>query len=625
MTAGLDFTENLRGYAAFGESVPEIGAVQGRADGTTVALKLSISVGDVNRFIGGPDRWALVRGSLRFDELGGEFPIIRGLLQILPPLQNPHQGRMLYRAGIRLRSHGWLTFVGVKFLKSGRGATSLQELRTVRFVLRPGEPEFAPGDGEMAWSRAVTHPTGDDTLAAGELVVSPTGCLQMLASFRSKARSRTAGAASVARFWAAVAGAVGDIYLPERLNAGRPSPAADAAEVVAADPVSATPRVIRDRAWSGDLRVTQVPVLEANRGGGLVGLEHVEAANGRRPTKGPVLLIAGSSVAASIFRPVGVTDTIVHRLLREGYDVWAENWRGSLDHRPREYSLDEAAAVDHPAAVKRVAEVTGARDVKAVVHCLGSSGFMLALASGRLHTDAFRVTNVVSNAVSLHPMLPPGAEVKIRTMVPVYNRVLAYLDPQWAREPPLIDEPLAPVPEGALTYPPATSKGVIGRALVAWVRATHHECENDVCNFAQFMYGAGPSTLYEESRLNEATARWMESQFAWAPARLYRQIARSLLAGHLVPMRQWQHEHLRMDVFEAGPPAHVDSRITFMTGTRNRCFAPLGQQRTYEWFCAHQPHHGHDFRPLHGYGHLDVWVGREREPVDDVVLAGLSA
>ena len=57
-------------------------------------------------------------------------------------------------------------------------------------------------------------------------------------------------------------------------------------------------------------RVTQVPVLEANRGGGLVGLEHVEADNGRRPTKGPVLLIAGSSVAASIFRPVGVTDTM---------------------------------------------------------------------------------------------------------------------------------------------------------------------------------------------------------------------------------------------------------------------------------------------------------------------------
>jgi hypothetical protein len=40
MSPGLAFTEDLRGYAAFGESVPEIGAGRGRADGTKVALTL---------------------------------------------------------------------------------------------------------------------------------------------------------------------------------------------------------------------------------------------------------------------------------------------------------------------------------------------------------------------------------------------------------------------------------------------------------------------------------------------------------------------------------------------------------------------------------------------------------
>jgi pimeloyl-ACP methyl ester carboxylesterase len=345
-------------------------------------------------------------------------------------------------------------------------------------------------------------------------------------------------------------------------------------------------------------------------------------ASGATKDKGPVLLLGGSSVGPWIFRPVGVRETMVDRLLDEGYDVWLESWRGSLDRSPREYSLDEAAAIDHPAAVETVARETGHREVKAVVHCLGSSGFMLALASGRLHAEDFEVTHVVSNAVSLHPMVPPASELKIRAFVPLFNRVVPYLDPQWARDVPLTDEPPPTADGHQHTFPRMTPRGAMGGALVAWSRLTHHEAQNGVCNFAQFMYGAGPSTLYDESKLTEETARWMEGQFAWAPARVYRQLARSLLAGHLVPMREWPDGTLAPDLFENGP-APVDTRITFITGTRNRCFSPTSQRKTYEWFSAYHAKDQHQFRPLEGFGHLDVWLAADQSMVHEIVLEGL--
>src|SRR5271155_3523036 len=52
-----------------------------------------------------------------------------------------------------------------------------------------------------------------------------------------------------------------------------------------------------------------------------------------RPTRGPVLLVHGAGVRANIFRaPVDVT--LVDALLDDGFDVWLENWRASIDFRP---------------------------------------------------------------------------------------------------------------------------------------------------------------------------------------------------------------------------------------------------------------------------------------------------
>ena len=80
-----------------------------------------------------------------------------------------------------------------------------------------------------------------------------------------------------------------------------------------------------------------------------------------KPEKGPVLLVHGAGVRANIFRaPSG--GTIVDALIEAGYDVWLENWRASIDFEPNEWTLDQAAVHDLPAAVEPVVRETGAEE-----------------------------------------------------------------------------------------------------------------------------------------------------------------------------------------------------------------------------------------------------------------------
>ena len=81
----------------------------------------------------------------------------------------------------------------------------------------------------------------------------------------------------------------------------------------------------------------------------------------REPTRGPVMLVHGSGVRAEIFRPP-VERSFVDVLLDDGWDVWLLNWRASIDFDPVPWTLDDAAAYDHPAAVRYVLEATGAAE-----------------------------------------------------------------------------------------------------------------------------------------------------------------------------------------------------------------------------------------------------------------------
>ncbi|MGI9098142.1 MAG: hypothetical protein ACR2H2_06560 [Solirubrobacteraceae bacterium] len=69
--------------------------------------------------------------------------------------------------------------------------------------------------------------------------------------------------------------------------------------------------------------------------------------------------------------------TLVEALVDSGYDVWMETWRASKDVPNNTWTLDQAAVLDHPPAVRKILEQTGAESIQAVTHCQGSTSFVM--------------------------------------------------------------------------------------------------------------------------------------------------------------------------------------------------------------------------------------------------------
>jgi pimeloyl-ACP methyl ester carboxylesterase len=294
------------------------------------------------------------------------------------------------------------------------------------------------------------------------------------------------------------------------------------------------------------------------------------------PSKGPVILVHGAGVRANIFR-APVRTTFVDFLVAHGYDVWLENWRASIDLAPNEWTLDQAALFDHPSAVAKVLEETGAGSVKAVIHCQGSTSFALSAVAGLLP----KVDTIVSNAVSLHPVVPRWSWFKLTFVVPVVALMTRYLNPQWN----------------------SRSQKFIARFLYRTSELFHRECDNSVCKQVSFYYGAGFPALWSHENINDQTHEWLRDEFADVPMSFYRQITRCVHHGSLIP-----HDHPReLPAEPAGNAPRTRARFALFAGEDNLCFLPKSQERTYEYLTKHR-----DSDSLHivpGYGHLDMFMG----------------
>jgi hypothetical protein len=301
---------------------------------------------------------------------------------------------------------------------------------------------------------------------------------------------------------------------------------------------------------------------------------------GERPaSRGPVLLVHGAGVRANIFR-APVPTTLVDVLVDDGYDVWLENWRASIDLPPTRWTLDQAAAYDHPQAVRTVLERSGADTLKAVVHCQGSTSFVMSAVAGLLP----EVTTIVTNAVSLHPVVPPFSRIKLSRLAPTVAELSHYLDPSWGDKPPTL----------------------LARVLVLGVRLVHRECHNSVCRMVSFVYGAGFPALWSHRHLNDATHEWLRQEFGEVPLTFFQQMAECVRRGHMVAAERLPG--LPED-YTSEPP-QTDARFFLLAGSRNHCFLPASQARTFAFLDRHRPGY-HRAHTLRGYGHLDVFMGKD--------------
>ena len=292
-----------------------------------------------------------------------------------------------------------------------------------------------------------------------------------------------------------------------------------------------------------------------------------------------MLLIHGAGVRANLFR-APVPTTIVDVLLDRGYDVWLENWRASIDLRPNRWTLDQAAVFDHPYAVRKVAAATGCDRIKAIVHCQGSTSFMMSAIAGLVP----EVQTVVSNAVSLHPVVPGITNLKISLSVPMLRLLTSYLNPQWCLHAPTL----------------------AAKIVKLLVMLFHHECHNPVCKGVSFTYGTGFPALWSHANLNDETHEWIRQEFAQVPLTFFQQIVQCIRKGHLVAVDG--RSDLPRD-FAAQEP-QTTARFAFIAGLNNRCFLAESQRRTFEFFDSRHKNY-HTLRMIPNYGHLDVFFGKD--------------
>jgi pimeloyl-ACP methyl ester carboxylesterase len=299
----------------------------------------------------------------------------------------------------------------------------------------------------------------------------------------------------------------------------------------------------------------------------------------KAPEKGPVLLVHGAGVRANIFR-APVSENLVQRLVREGYDVWLEQWRASIDLPFCRWTLDQAALYDHPKAVAKIVEETGWPCLKAVVHCQGSTSFTMSALAGLVP----QVDTIVSNAVSLVPVVPRFARAKLNWALPVLHRMTECLNPRWGDEVADFSEWL-----------------IRSAALLV-----HHECSNAVCKMVSFTYGAGFPALWLHENLNPETHEWLRYEFARVPLTFFDQIRRCVAAGGLQSVEGFKE--LPEDFLAA--PLRTEARWTFVAGEKNLCFLPESQVRAHRHFDQQQPGR-HVLRLFPNYSHLDVFMGHD--------------
>jgi hypothetical protein len=557
----LRFTEQLKGWLSFDETDFNQALHHGRRQGTQARMRLAIEVADLDRFIAGP-HLASARGYVHCDELGGRLETDQGSFELFATEPDERHLRMRYRLFLHDPLGRPLTLYGFKVMEDDPNYDSWHDV--TRLFVRLWSGHVPEGEGRP-----------EELVATGVLRVGALSFLRQLTTFRG----------AVLRFQAFFMRGLWRAYSGRPVPDSRPSFPRDRP---AAIPVPSPWEPVEGRPG---LRRRVVPYHAGD--GFKLTLHHLRGP--REPTEGPVLLSPGAGLRAELFYGQPSGRTLAEFLIDEGYDVWAQNWRGSIDCPPNLYTLDRVARYDHPAAVDAVLSEARTSKLKAIVHCQGSVSFTMAAVTGLVP----KVTHVVSSAISLHVRTTRTTRMKQLLMLPPASAVTPYADAQWGIRP---------------TAPPA-------QGLSAVARLVRRECDNPVCAMANYMYGTGPDVLWRHANVAPDVHEWIGRELGFAPFRgLLRQLAKSTGKRHIV-----RYEDLpgMPEDYVAEPPK-THAHFTFVVGAENRMFLPAGQEATYEHFAAHQPGR-HEFCRLDGIGHLDALLGRNAdERVFPVMLAGLE-
>ena len=599
---GVRWTERFTGWLGF-ESAVDFNDALRKGVGTRTTMTIQVSFDDVDSWVRDPGYAGRVeRGTLSCDGLQGRAATVTGgEFRILVPaggeLSDVLHLRMRYEVRLRHDSTGEpLTLYGFKLVENDPGFDAWRDTTTLFSRLYRGSGVPADEDDPEL------------TLAIGVLRIEPLSFARQMIGFRGIGGGLMDQLRAPVRYQWWFGKRLARAYVGQPVTLARPSFPIDRPE-----PDWETPK--RELEWHPvagnptlERRVVPFEVEDLDFPLNVQRLRLAGAGPGE-PDGDPVLLIPGSGVRANMFYGQPVGPSLAEYLLRRGYDVWVENWRASIDFPPNRYTLDQAARVDHPTAIDVVLAETGRPDgqLKTVVHCQGSVGFLMGYVAGFMDG---KVSHVVSSAVSLFPDVRWPTWVKQRAAAPLVQLAMPWMDAQWALR----------------------SDTLVGSSVRHGRQAHRTAVRNSPCQLANFMYGSGWDTLLlhkgPDGRdwLDPAVHDWSARELGATPMSFIDQISESSRYGHVVPAqpRDAATPANYLARPKSLPAPDKRARFTFIAGDQNRMWRWQGQAKAAKFMrefhdCAA------DFCGIPGFGHLDTIWGREApEKVFPVIADGLE-
>jgi choline dehydrogenase-like flavoprotein len=309
-------------------------------------------------------------------------------------------------------------------------------------------------------------------------------------------------------------------------------------------------------------------------------------------TKGPVILTPGFGTS-SLAYTIDTTETnFPEYLFEHGYDVWCLDYRASPDLRTAatQFTLDDIARYDYPAAVDEVRSATGRDSVQIMAHCVGSLTMLMSLANG-----LEGVRSAVASQLTLHPRVAPLNKLRAGLHMADLLGALGvdtlttdtHKEASWTEK--LYDTALRLYPAGK------------------------EYCSSPFCRRMMFMYGE----VFDHDQLNDATHEFIHEAFGVSNLTTFKQITQAIRAGHVVSA---EGEDVYLPNVEG-----LKLPIAFLHGDKNRLFLPEGSLRTFEYL---KEKNGPEYYTRHifeDYAHMDCFIGKNAaRDVYPVVTAELD-
>ncbi len=202
----MQFTEEMKGYVAFGEDDYRNAYDCGRAEKNHCMFHLTIEVQGVNRFVLDPDHDAAARGWIQCDALGGRLPVRDGRFNLLVQQEAPGHQHMLYRLFFEDSAGNPLTLSGFKDVRNDAGFDVWADTTTLFVRILKGHVRAEEEDKA-------------ERVAAGILRIYPMDLARQLTTFRADAPTFADRVEVFRRFGQLFLGKLWDVYAQQVLSA----------------------------------------------------------------------------------------------------------------------------------------------------------------------------------------------------------------------------------------------------------------------------------------------------------------------------------------------------------------------------------------------------------------------